>query len=86
MADKKSGLEMMVEAALRYAGINPKEIITDVQNTVLNFKSGLELLQSRLDAIDARQAAILKHFDIADPVQMGDTAERQPLRIVGNEP
>ena len=52
MAEKLSGMEMMMHSLLKAAGFNPQELIATVEKTVTGFQQATEALQARLNAID----------------------------------
>ncbi len=58
MAEKMSGMEMMMNSLLKAAGFDPTELKLAIENTIGGFQNMAREIFNRIDAIDKRQAII----------------------------
>ncbi len=78
------GVEMMVTAAIKAAGINPTELMEKVTDLIHNVNSQLEAFGQRLNSIDERLDAIEKNLGI-DNVEISDKQEALIFEAVEND-
>ena len=58
MAEKMTGMEMMMNSLLKAAGFDPTELKAAIENTIGGFQAMAKAIFDRIDAIDKRQSII----------------------------
>lgn len=87
MAEKLSGMEMMLNSILKAAGFDPSIIKKNIEDAASSFKGAIDALAMRLDTIDKRLETIdarLQRIEIQMDIapENGET-DSAPKRLAG---
>ena len=71
-----NGMEIMIKSLFNAMGVNPAEIMQNMDNTVKALRSGIESMDMQLKTINARLERIEMQLQITDETETQELPKR----------